>query len=156
MLYPFDPQALKTQMNAPQSGVYAATFFRAEGYRAHADDENVIARAHAIRTLFVSHEKYIYDDDRMAGSLRGLFADVGEDALADARAVCAAYPERGFHTNSDHFGANYSHFLARGIAGTLEDIDTSLVRYAEDAEKSAYPEPSNYRKIKIPAIGSSM
>ena len=32
----------------------------------------------------------------------------------------------------------------------------SKIVYADDAEKSIYPEPQNYRKIKVPATGSSL
>ncbi len=32
----------------------------------------------------------------------------------------------------------------------------ATVVYADDAEKSIYPEPQNYRKIKVPATGSSL
>lgn len=32
----------------------------------------------------------------------------------------------------------------------------AVIAYADDAEKSIYPDPQNYRKIKIPATGSSM
>ncbi|MBQ7301006.1 MAG: hypothetical protein IJW77_14335 [Clostridia bacterium] len=134
----FDLAALKAEVQAPLSGRHALPVFRAEGYTAHAGDENVIARAYAIRTLFVGHEKHIYGNDRFAGSMRGMYADVTEDAVTAARAVCSAYPERGFHTNSDHYGANYSHFLARGIGGVLDDIDASLAAYDGDAEKTAF------------------
>jgi len=134
----FDLAALKMEMQAPAVGRYAAQVYRAEGYSAHAEDENVIARAYAIRSLFVSHRKHLYDNDRFAGSQRGMYAEVSAEAAEAARAICAPYPERGFHTNSDHYGANYSHFLTRGIGGTLEDIDASLVRYADDAEKTSF------------------
>ena len=32
----------------------------------------------------------------------------------------------------------------------------ALISYADDAEKSIYPDPQNYRKIKIPATGSTL
>lgn len=134
----FDLSALKTEMQTPASGRYAAAVYRAQGYAQHAEDENVIARAYAIRSLFTSHKKVLYDNDRFAGSLRGLFADVSAEAVTASNQICAPYPERGFHTNSDHYGANYSHFLTRGIGGTLDDIDVSLKRYAGDAEKTAF------------------
>ena len=134
----FDLSALKTEVQMPASGRYAAPVYRAQGYTAHAQDENVLARAYAIQSLFVSHKKYLYDNDRFAGSLRGMFADVSEEALHAAQQICAPYPERGFHTNSDHYAANYSHFLARGIGGTLADIDASLAAYAEDADKTSF------------------
>ena len=57
----------------------------AEGYTAHAGDENVIARAYAIRTLFVGHEKHIYGNDRFAGSMRGMYADVVKKASFDIK-----------------------------------------------------------------------
>ena len=134
----FDLSALKAEVQMPADGRYAAAVYRAQGYSAHADDENVIARAYAIRSLFASHRKHIYDNDRFAGSLRGMFADASAEAVSAAQAICAPYPERGFHTNSDHYAANYSHFLSRGIGGTLDDIEASLKTYARDAEKTSF------------------
>ena len=32
----------------------------------------------------------------------------------------------------------------------------AVVAYADEAEKSIYPDPQNYRKIKVPATGSSL
>ena len=134
----FDLTALKAEVQMPVSGRYAAAVYRAQGYAQHADEENVIARAYAIHSLFTSHKKVLYQNDRFAGSLRGMLADVSEEAASAAGQICAQYPERGFHTNSDHYAANYSHFLNRGIPGTLEDIDASLIRYADDAEKTSF------------------
>ncbi len=134
----FDLSALKAEVIMPARGRYAAHVYRAEGYSAHAGDENVIARANAIRSLFASHRKHLYEHDRFAGSLRGMYAEISEEASEAARQICAPYPERGFHTNSDHYGANYSHFLTRGIGGTLADIDASLAQYAGDADKTSF------------------
>ena len=130
--------ALKAEVGMPAAGRYATSVYRAQGYAQHADEENVIARAYAIYSLFTSHKKVLYHNDRFAGSLRGMYADISEEAAAAAGRICAQYPERGFHTNSDHYAANYSRFLNRGIPGTLEDIEHSLVRYADDAEKTAF------------------
>ena len=134
----FNLSALKREVQTPGVGQYAAQVFRAKGYAAHAQEENVIARAYAIYELFTSHKKHLYDNDRFAGSLRGLLDTVTEEQASAAAAICAPYPERGFHTNSDHYGANYSHFLTRGVSGTIEDIDASLAAHADDAEKTAF------------------
>jgi len=134
----FDFSALKAEVQTPTVGRYAAHVYRAEGYTTHADDENVIARAYAIHSLFTSPQKVLYDNDLYAGSLRGLFADVSAEAVTASQQICSRYPERGFHNNSDHYGANYSHFLTRGIGGTIEDIDASLKRYAGDADKTSF------------------
>ncbi|MBE6659116.1 MAG: hypothetical protein E7604_11840, partial [Ruminococcaceae bacterium] len=138
MKLPFDLSALKAEIQAPAPGCKAVSIYRAEGYSKYPNEENVIARAYAIRSLFTTHKKFLYDNDRFAGSLRGVFAEVSEDEITAAQQICALYPERNFQTNSDHYGANYSHFLTRGIGGTLEDIDASLVRYADDAEKTSF------------------
>ncbi len=134
----FNLSALKREVQAPAEGRYAAQVFRAKGYAAHAQEDNVIARAYAIYELFASHKKHLYDNDRFAGSLRGLLDTVTEEEASAAAVICAPYPERGFHTNSDHYGANYSHFLTRGISGTIEDIDASLAAHDGDAEKTAF------------------
>ena len=134
----FDLAALKTEIEIPESGLHAAAIYRAKGYSEHKNEENVIARAYAIKSLFTSHEKVLYDNDRYAGSLRGMYADLPEETLHTAQEICAQYPERWFYTNSDHYAANYSHFLVGGIGGTMADIEASLVRYADDTEKTTF------------------
>ena len=92
-------EALRGEMSAPPVGVCARLCDRAAGYRAHADDENVIARAYAIAALFRRHRPFLYRNDRIAGSQRGLFASVGEAECAEAQKICAPYQERCFQTN---------------------------------------------------------
>ena len=136
--YHAQTEALRAEMSAPPVGVCARLCDRAAGYRAHADEENVIARAYAIASLFRRHRPFLYQNDRIAGSQRGMFAAVSEAECAEAQNICAPYPERYFHTNYDHYAPNYAHFLARGIDGVLADIDASLAKYASDPEKTAF------------------
>ena len=56
----FDLSALKAEVGTLVTGRYAASVYRAQGYAQHTDDENVIARAHAIHSLFTSHKKILY------------------------------------------------------------------------------------------------
>ena len=134
----FDLRALCAETRVPAEGTIARHWYRAKGYDAHKDDENVIARAYAIGSLFTEHEKVIYDNDRIAGSQRGLFAPLTKEQVQWADAVCAPYPERGFHTNYDHYAANYARFLSRGVDGIIGDINASLAKYKDDAEKTAF------------------
>ncbi|MBO5648803.1 MAG: hypothetical protein J6S76_02695 [Clostridia bacterium] len=138
MLFPYDFEDLKQQALAPASGEIASNVYRARGYAAHTGEENVIARAYAIRELFVSHRKHLYANDRFAGSVRGLRDDFSKEELARADKICEAYPERWFWLNSDHYAANYAHFLPAGVEGTLAEIDASLKNWEGDAEKTAF------------------
>ncbi|MBP3917919.1 MAG: hypothetical protein J6I50_01955 [Clostridia bacterium] len=134
----FQLSALQKETCVPASGVYAGLYYRAKGYAAHAKDENVIARAYAIASLFEAHTKYIYDNDRIAGSQRGLFAPLTEEEVQWAADVCKPYPERSFHTNYDHYAPNYASFLSKGIDGILHDIDTSIETHQGDTEKTDF------------------
>ena len=108
----------------------------ARGYRAHLEAPNVIARAYAFASMLDGIPKPVYENDRIAGSIRGI---VGDDPLpesaAEDDALVASFGSRGFNTNFDHFAPGYTHFLSRGIPGTLEDIRASLARHTAREEQ---------------------
>lgn len=107
------------------------------GYSSHYDAPVPIARAYAIESLFKGHEKYIYKNDLIAGSVRGKLID--SELLSDAESkkadeIANSYGRNHFITNADHFASDYRTFLADGIPGTLEKIRRSLAAHASDPD----------------------
>ena len=124
---------LRAEVNErPAGSQNIRNLLKAGGYRAHLDDPNVIARAWAFSALLRDIPKDLYPHDAIAGSVRGLIAsDRAEADLKAADAIVNSYGERTFWTNSDHYAPAYKSFLARGIGGTIEDIEASLARHPE-------------------------
>lgn len=106
----------------------------AEGLRAHLDEPNVIARAYGIQCLFEHHEKHIYQNDLIAGSLRGLIAN-GDEDFETADRLVYSFGWRTFSTNSDHYAADYPRFLTEGIDGTLARIDAAMEKHKNGLAK---------------------
>lgn len=129
-------ESLKQEIAVPPAhppGI--ATVLYAEGLTAHFDDPSVLARAHGIAALFRGYATHIYENDRIAGSLRGQYAQpVGELQLSRAERIMGSYGMRHFGTNSDHFAPDYATFLRDGVGGTLERIHTSMEHHADDAD----------------------
>lgn len=119
----------------PEGKVSARGTYLARGYRESMGQPNVIARAHAFRTLLEDIGKPIYEHDLIAGSVRGLLSDTisKEQEAADAKVV-SSYGSRSFFTNYDHFAPDYFTFLKDGVGGTLKKIDASLAIHTQTEE----------------------
>ncbi|MBR3504400.1 MAG: hypothetical protein IKO07_09185 [Clostridia bacterium] len=109
--------------------------YLARGYEAHLDDPNVIARAWADATLFTDSEKYVYENDLVAGSLTGIQFDGPEsEELIQAHRLVDSYGTRQFLTNNDHWAPDYATFLNEGVGGVIARIEKSREVHAGDAE----------------------
>ena len=126
-------ESLRAEVNdRPEGSQNIRNLLKAGGYRGHFDDPNVIARAWAFHALLRDIPKALYPHDMIVGSVRGLIAsDRTEAEIKAADALIASYGERTFWTNSDHYAPDYARFLARGIGGTIEDIEASLASHPE-------------------------
>ncbi len=126
---------LRQEIRAGKPGRLARDIFYADGFLAHRDEENVIARAYACASVFRLHEKHIYDSDMIAGSIRGLFSDDWtEDDHRFAGKILSSYGFRGFWENADHFAPDYAGFLKNGVGGTLRNIEDSMTQHRQDAD----------------------
>lgn len=122
----------------------------AEGLAAHFDDPSPVARAFGIKRMFGGVCKHVYRHDRIAGSLRGLYAEaVPPEAKKRADRILGSYGMRHFMTNADHFAPDYEGFLRDGIDGTLRKISASMQAHAEDAD-------SEKKEIFLRAAGIAM
>lgn len=109
--------------------------FMARGYREHLTDVNVAARAGAIHELFTSHPKHIYDNDRIAGSVRGIYSHEG--VPENHKKIVESYGRNTFITNADHFAPDYETALKLGIGGMLSKIRASMDVHLSDEGRLA-------------------
>ena len=132
---------LKAEMQClPQNTKIILNYLKYLGYSEHFDEPVPVARAYAIESLLCRHEKYLYENDFIAGSVRGLISgpiDIPDETLKRADSICGSYGSNGFRTNADHFAPDYETFLRDGVGGTVEKIRSSLESHAndKDAEK---------------------
>lgn len=107
------------------------------GYAEHFDAPSPVARAYAVESLFCRHQKQVYNNDLVAGSVRGLLPDslsVPDALMKKAEKVCDSYGTNGFWTNMDHFAPDFETFLADGVGGTIDKIQHSLLEHANDTD----------------------
>jgi len=117
---------------------YIEDYYRYLGYKDHYNDEPVIAKAHAIAALFTRHEKHIYDNDLVAGSIWGCYSgELSEYELAYAEKIARSYGKLSFWTNLDHYAADFGMALSLGVGGMVEKINVSLRMHA-DPKKRAF------------------
>ena len=138
-------EALRREMNArpDTSGRLMRDVYMARGYAAHMDDENAIARAYAIESLFEDCPKRVYESDLILGSMADMVAFEGEYDEAGykwARSIVSSYGERTFITNSDHYAPDYETFLREGVDGTLERIARSMKAHEDDHDAQIFLE----------------
>ena len=115
-------QQLKEEMSLLPTGRCLPQIFRARGYRESTHDTKSGRRADGIAALLRDPVPHIFKNDLVVGCIRPLFVQVTEEELAAANQVVAAYPERGFGTNSDHYSPDYETALRLGIPGMLTQI----------------------------------
>jgi len=112
---------------------------RYQGYKDHYDDDVTLARAYAIRSLFVNSKKHIYENDFIAGSSFGLYSNEYDRAESEqAREIVRLYEHGNFLTNYDHFAGNYEGFLKRGVGGSIENIEACILTYKDNARKQLF------------------
>lgn len=129
---------LKAEMAACENkGTYAVNSLLAKGYARDMLQSNVLRRADGIYTLFTEHKKYVYKNDRILGSIRGIFAE-NQEIFPDAGKIVSEMGSRNFLSAMDHYAPNYEHFLKNGIDGTIKNIDISLEKYADDTQKTDF------------------
>ena len=109
------------------------------GYKEHYDKEPLIAKACAISNVFLSHEKYIYENDLILGSIYGKFSNNSDDytinELDHADKTVNNYGKNTFRTNIDHFAPDFETPLKIGIGGMIQNIKDSVVKYKGDEKK---------------------
>lgn len=114
-------------------GMNIRNYLLYQGYQNHFDDPIPIAKAYAIESLFLGHEKHVYHNDLIAGSVKGLLSDsIDSKALDYANRIANSYGFNTFITNSDHFAPDYEGFLSDGVGGTLEKIAAAKSKYQEE------------------------
>jgi len=132
---------LKKEVDSiPENVKNARAYFLYQGFAQHLDDPVPIARAYAVDSLFTKHKKYIYKNDLIVGSIRGMFCEshkISDNELKYAEKLVNSYGSNSFITNADHYAPNYETFLSDGIRGTLSKIQKSIEEYKNDfhAEK---------------------
>ena len=127
-------EGLKKEMQMRPAGVYCPDYFRAKGYAAEKHPSAAGRRADGICALLVEPTPYIYQNDLIVGSQRSLFVELTEQQIGEAKAIVAAYPERWFGTNKDHFAPDFATVLQVGIVGLLAQIAESEQAHAQDAQ----------------------
>jgi hypothetical protein len=109
------------------------------GYREHYDDDPLTAKAYATAKLFTSHEKHIYENDLIVGSIYGKFSDkYPQGELANAARIAGSYGKNYFWTNADHFAPDFETPLRIGVGGMIEKIKKSIGRYKNNAKKQRF------------------
>jgi pyruvate formate-lyase/glycerol dehydratase family glycyl radical enzyme len=127
---------LQTEVqNYPQNVKNIRNLLLYEGFNKHLDDPAPIARAFAIQSLFTAHKKHIYQNDLIAGSMRGLLADsINDNMINRANSLIASFGQNNFGTNADHFAPDYETFLSVGVGGILKNIKKSLLVHRNDVD----------------------
>ena len=136
--------SLYGEMYEPHGKDLAINYFKGRGYKSDLSAPIPIARANAFAELLTKPEAFVYDSDLIAGSLRGVLLNAGEDVPREEFDYYGRYPgiygEKGFPHQADHYAPRYSILLERGVGGILEDIAASKERYAGDEKKQIFLE----------------
>lgn len=109
------------------------------GYRERYLSDSLTAKAYATAKLFTEHEKYIYENDLIVGSIRGKFSDkYTQGQLIHASKIAGSFGKNYFWTNADHFAADFETPLEIGVGGMIEKIKKSMDEHKNDKKKRIF------------------
>ncbi len=128
-------ELLNQELKKEPQGVWAPHYFRARGIEKALAEKTCITRAHGIYSLFTEPTPVILKNEWITGNLHLMWTEAEKFFLDHSKGVCRNFPERSFGTNKDHFAPNYRHLLSVGLPGLIDEIDASMVKHKDDAEK---------------------
>ncbi len=103
------------------------------GIRDHQREAPIFARAHGTANLFRSTPAYLYDQDRIAGSIKGVFSETFSQKLFKrSNTVVEHYGVMWTPQGTDHYAPNYASILPLGIPGIYEKIEKSRAEHPDE------------------------
>lgn len=102
------------------------------GIRDHQREAPIFARAHGTANLFRSTPAYLYDEDRIAGSIKGVFSETfSEKLFKRSNTVVEHYGVMWTPQGTDHYAPNYASLLPIGIPGIYQKIEKSRAEHTD-------------------------
>ncbi len=127
-----------------------------EGLKEHYFEPEMIAKAKALSYMFEKHEKYVYENDLILGSYKGLFVEsLPEPVIEHTKRMRYLFGKNGVNEGEkgSHYAPDYEYVLSRGIRGITEDIEASKAKFAHDDDKVLFLEAA---KISIDGLGKML
>lgn len=123
-----------------------------ECVRQNYSDPEMIAKAKGLAYSFEHHKKYVYENDLILGSYKGLFVkSVPEKIMHRTNDIMYAFKQ--LSGQGSHYAPDYEYVLSRGIGGIVEDIEKYKEKYKDDEEKVLFLESA---KISIRGLGAML
>jgi len=127
-----------------------------EGLKDHYFEPEMIAKAKALSYMFEKHEKYVYENDLILGSYKGLFVEsIPEPVLEHTKRMRYLFGKNGVNEGEkgSHYAPDYEYVLSKGIGGIVKDIEASQKKFANDGDKVQFLEAA---KISIQGLGAML
>ncbi len=135
-----DFTALKRAVQEPQPGAKSCLdVLAARALRAHLRDPSAVAKGYAAAAQLREHKKHIYEEDLIAGSLRGKLAgpEIPAAEFDAAEKLVSSFGRTSFWTNRDHYAPDFETVLSVGVGGLLAQINASMEAHRADADFTA-------------------
>ncbi|MBQ4526455.1 MAG: hypothetical protein II998_00120 [Clostridia bacterium] len=127
-----------------------------EGLKDHYFEPEMIAKAKALSYMFEKHEKYVYENDLILGSYKGLFVkSLPKPVLEHTKKFRYLFGKNGVNEGEkgSHYAPDYEYVLSRGIGGIIEDIEKSKIKHADDSDKVTFLDAA---RISIEGLGKML
>lgn len=126
---------LQKEIDVKPEGRRLNHYLMYNGYRKHFGEKPLFCKAYATAELFSTIKTNIYDNDLIAGSIRGSVGALDEELFNKAEYTYFSYGFNTFITNADHFAPDYRTFLKNGLGGTFERVEKSLAAHSEPEKR---------------------
>lgn len=132
-------ELLRTEIQTPVVGKMLRDYFMGIGYKSQLNAPTPIARANAFRSCITMAKPFIYKNDIIVGSVRGLYRDdVSAEAFERYSAYASRFGFRGWLQGKDHYASANDRLLTLGISGIREEIARSLIVHRGNRKKEEF------------------
>ena len=128
-------RATQRKLHEEKKGDWSFAYYYYQGYRKNLAANPATFRGNGVHALFTLPELIILKSEMFAGNRFCNFVQQDERAIQHANEQYNFFGYRGFATNSDHYAPNYRHTLAVGVPGLIAEVDASLEKHKDDADK---------------------
>lgn len=128
--------SLRAEMQTAAEGKYLVDYYMGRGYKEHLNASIPEARAYAFKAAITETPKYVYENDIIAGSMRGMYGNgVSDEDIAFYTEYTNRFGRRGWLSGCDHYASAYDRLLSLGIDGILAEIEQSKRRHEGERRK---------------------
>ncbi len=134
-------EGLRGEMRTPPKGKFVRDYYMGIGYKSNLAAPVPVARANAFRYSITHTPKIIYDNDLIAGTIKGQYEEGIDDGdIAFYTNYVNRFGRRGWLQGCDHYASAYDRLIEMGVGGIRAEIAQSKKVHADERKNLEFLE----------------